>query len=88
MPEVNRNKNIGQKGVNMHHDTFTKYIAKANWEEQGVDGFRDLTYLTRDKYAASVTQLAANATLWEGKALSRREFQPGQVHTCLPASIL
>ena len=86
VPEVSRNKNIGEKGVNMHGSTFNKYIAKQKWEERGVEGFGDMAYLTTDKYAAGVTQLAANATLWEGRALTRTQFQPGQVPACQPAS--
>ncbi len=79
MPEVNRNKNIGEKGVNMNANTFRLYLAKMNWEDRGVEGFGDLGYLTADRYNASMAQLAAGAVLWEGGTLKDAQFTPGQV---------
>lgn len=80
MPEVNRNKNIGEKGVNMNANTFKLYLAKMNWEDRGVEGFGDLAYLTAEAYNASMARLAAGAALWEGGTLKDAQFSPGQVH--------
>ena len=87
MPEVNRNKNIGEKGVNMNVNTFKKFLAKMNWEDRGVPSFGDLSYLTADQYNASMAQLAASAALWKNGNLKDAQFARGQVPAHMAALI-
>ena len=82
VPEVNRNKNIGERGANMNANYFKTYLASMNWAEQGVgeEGFGDLAYLTgKGPYRAGMTQLLAAATPWLGGSLKETALDPGQV---------
>ena len=78
VPEVNRNKNIGKKGVNMDARVFKKFLGDMSWAEQGVEDFGSLDYLMKAQYEQNMIQLLDDAEVWEGP-LDVNAFTPGKV---------
>ena len=66
MPDVSRNKNIGEIGANMNTATFNKYLAGMAWAQEPVLDFGDLSYLKLDAFKATQAKLIAGAELWQG----------------------
>ncbi len=66
MPEVSRNKNIGEIGANMNAATFRKFLHSMAWAQEPVLDFGDLGYLRRETFEASQAELIAGAELWQG----------------------
>ena len=66
MPDVSRNKNIGEIGANMNAATFRKFFNRMAWAQEPVLDFGDLSYLKRDAFEAAQAKLMAGAELWQG----------------------
>ena len=80
MPEVNRNKNIGEKGVNMRANYFHLYLRTMNWAEQAAQGgLGGLSQLGQAAYDASMARLVASAQPWPGGSMDSAPLEPGQV---------
>ena len=78
MPEVSRNKNIGEVGANMNAATFRKFLNGIAWAQEPVTSFGGLRYLQKDAYEAAQAQAMAAAELWQG-SFEDAHFEPGQV---------
>lgn len=65
-PEINRNKNIGEKGANMQRLVFRKYLSKMNWSQHPVSDWGDLSYLLQPKYDADLSKLVRDAAPFGG----------------------
>jgi alpha-1,3-mannosyl-glycoprotein beta-1,2-N-acetylglucosaminyltransferase len=61
VPEVSRNKNIGEFGVNLQGGSFFEYLKSIAWNEATDTDFGDLSYLRRDHYDAHITDLISRA---------------------------
>ena len=66
MPDVSRNKNIGEIGANMNAATFRKFLNGMAWAQEPVLDFGDLGYLRKDAFEATQAKLIAGAELWQG----------------------
>lgn len=66
-PEVNRNKNIGERGTNIQRSVFKRYIAQMTWHDQGTEDLGDLSYLLLPNYQAYIQGLIESATTWTGQ---------------------
>ena len=82
MPEVSRNRNIGEVGANMNAATFRKFLNGIAWAQEPVASFGDLRYLRKGAYEAAQAQAMAAAELWQG-SFEDAHFEPGQV--CFPS---
>lgn len=82
MPEVNRNRNIGEVGANMNSGTFKKYLQAMNWAEHGEDDFGDLHYLEKAKYEENMASLISKAEIWT-TGLKDANFEAGKVRISL-----
>ena len=82
MPEVSRNRNIGEVGANMNAATFRTFLNGMAWAQEPVTIFGDLSYLQKEAYEAAQAQAMAAAELWQG-SFGESHFVPGQV--CLHA---
>lgn len=60
-PELSRNKNIGENGVNMHAEWFRNSFSTLAWSER-VHDFGNLSYLLEANYESHVRLLVARAT--------------------------
>jgi hypothetical protein len=78
VPEVNRNKNIGEVGANMNAQIFKTFLGGMAWAEQGTDGFGNLQYLTKSRYDDHMKNLIGTADLWSG-SLQDSKFEAGKV---------
>ena len=81
MPEVSRNKNIGEIGANMNAATFRKFLDGMAWAQVPVEDFGDLGYLRKDAYEAAQAELVALAELWQG-SFKDATFEAGKVRHC------
>lgn len=81
MPEVSRNKNIGEIGANMNAATFRKFLDGMAWAQVPVEDFGDLGYLRKDAYEAAQAELLALAELWQG-SFKDATFEAGKVTHC------
>lgn len=81
VPEVSRNRNIGEVGANMNAATFRKFLNGMAWAQAPVENFGDLDYLQQEAYEASQAELTAAAQLWQG-SFKDAAFEPGKVKPC------
>ena len=70
-PEVNRNKNIGEKGANMQRLVFRKYLSKMSWSQKPVLEWGDLSYLLQPAYDAELSKLVEEAAAFDGPMNAR-----------------
>ncbi|KAI3435729.1 hypothetical protein D9Q98_001787 [Chlorella vulgaris] len=85
VPEVNRNKNIGEEGANMNKQAFRRYLKTMGWNQnQTVSLWGDLSYLLQPAYAAEMRRQLAAAEPWEGQVGAGRRTaakpRPGAVY--------
>ena len=78
VPEVSRNKNIGEIGANMNAATFRKFLNGMAWAQVPVKDFGNLGYLHKDAYEATQTELVSSAQLWQ-ESFTDAAFEPGKV---------
>ena len=78
MPEVSRNRNIGEVGANMNAATFRKFLNGMAWAQVPVTDFGDLAYLRQTVYEAKQAELVSSAQLWQG-SFQDANFEPGKV---------
>ena len=78
-PEVNRNRNIGEKGANMRANYYRQYLRSMQWAEQGADGFGDLSQLALPAYEERTARLVAAAVPWPGGSMEEAPLTPGHV---------
>ena len=81
VPEVSRNRNIGEVGANMNAATFRKFLNGMAWAQVPVTDFGDLAYLHQTAYEAKQAELVSSAHLWQGSFKDAR-FEPGKVKPC------
>ena len=81
MPEVSRNKNIGEIGANMNAATFRKFLNGMAWAQVPVEDFGNLSYLRQDAYEATQSRLVSSAQLWQ-ESLIDAAFEPEKVKPC------
>ena len=86
MPEVSRNRNIGEIGANMNAATFKKFLGGIAWAQEPVLSFGDLSYLQKEAYEAAQAQAMAAAELWQG-SFGDAHFEPGQARHHAPHHI-
>ena len=77
VPEINRNKNIGQKGVNMQTSVFKRYLAQMSWSTEPIHDWGDLSYLLLHNYTAHLQDLLSAARLWD-QPLTARAITQGE----------
>ena len=77
MPEVSRNRNIGEIGANMNAATFKKFLGGMAWAQELDVNFGDLSYVQKEAYEAAQAQAMAAAELWQG-SFGDAHFKPGQ----------
>lgn len=70
-PEVNRNKNIGERGANMQRPVFRRYLSRMSWSRDPVRDWGDLSYLLLEHYDAHLLQQVAGAEQWQQPMNSR-----------------
>ncbi|KAK9847547.1 hypothetical protein WJX84_001936 [Apatococcus fuscideae] len=63
-PELNRNRNIGERGANMDRSVFKKFLSKMTWNSQMVTDYGDLRYLLAENYNQNVRSLLDQAKPW------------------------
>ncbi len=78
VPEVSRNKNIGEIGANMNAHFFKKYLQNMAWAQEGVEDFGDLQYLIRTNYEKRMKNLIDTAEVWSS-GLQNAAFEPDKV---------
>lgn len=81
VPEVSRNRNIGEVGANMNAATFRKFLQGMAWAQEPIEDFGDLGYLRRDAYEAAQADALAKAELWQG-SLANAAFEAEKVIGC------
>ncbi len=87
-PEVNRNKNIGEKGANMQRLVYRKYLSKMNWSQQPVSDWGDLSGLLQPQYDRELSKLVGKAEPWEGPLNIRTMAAAGTKKVYSEAEIL
>ena len=78
-PEVNRNKNIGEKGANMQRLVFRKYLSKMSWSQQPVSDWGNLSYLLQPTYDADLSKLIEDAAPFYGP-MNPRSFSSAGIN--------
>mmetsp|Transcript_11262 Transcript_11262/g.33832 ORF Transcript_11262/g.33832 Transcript_11262/m.33832 type:complete len:752 (-) Transcript_11262:379-2634(-) len=62
-PEVNRNRNFGERGANMNRIYHRAYLHYMTWHEDTVRDFGDLSYLVKGNYERGMRTLVDRARL-------------------------
>ncbi|KAK9838605.1 hypothetical protein WJX84_002304, partial [Apatococcus fuscideae] len=68
VPEVNRNRNIGERGANMERSVFKKFLQKMTWNSKMVTDYGDLRYLLAANYNSAVRDLLKRSQSWDWQA--------------------
>lgn len=79
-PEVNRNRNIGEVGVNVNKHFFKTHLSQMTWQRESVRDFGDLSYLTAARYEEGIRTLLRRSVL-RPTTMVALDSPTGGVHT-------
>lgn len=66
VPEISRNRNIGEEGANMNQKMFNEKLKKINFYEGKETDFGDLNYLKYENYEENLYEKVKNAKIING----------------------
>ncbi|DBA72905.1 TPA: hypothetical protein ACH3X2_009866 [Trebouxia sp. C0005] len=81
-PEVNRNYNIGEKGVNMNSQVFKQYLTQMSFNQELIMDYGDLSYLLEAEYEQQLVALSQDAELMS-LPIGTRSLSQGKVYLAL-----
>ncbi|KAL3157358.1 hypothetical protein ABBQ32_011839 [Trebouxia sp. C0010 RCD-2024] len=84
-PEVNRNRNIGEKGANMNSQVFKQYLAQMSFNQELMKDYGDLSYLLDAEYERQLVALSQDAEL-RSPPVGTRGLTKGKVYLALYTS--